>query len=622
MKHIQYTKEYIEDAISSLSLSEELKENMQKSVFGPLAFYTFLPAEILKSSRADIESNKDLVCHLSLYAIYYVSSVIVTDKLIDSQLQETPQNSLFEYLFFIKEYAVRGLQKIVGTYDFWDNMDTYKKELFVCSKYTNHSFSGNEEELLDILVGKSSLVKAYPEAMRHIIGDTTDWKQLNKSLYDFHVAFQILDDYEDLIQDAKSDQLNYFLAKNKKTTNDDIDFQIKTIFINGSIVEGMEVAISYLKNSMDYFQKSGMNYLLAIAKKLYSRLANIRSEVSRLCLKAEVKAQLSNTFCPNNNLSNAIQLSLNYLYEHRNKKKLWSDFMTTAGKGESWVTAFVVCMLSEFKDNLPKLSNTISNLKLSEGTYNDKVIRDGDSMNFRIIALAAANTKDLINEINNWLYFKHDSGGFSTYRGNAITNVLNINPDSDVSGWTNEHNCVSAVALWVAQKLGLNEIYKETINFLSRQVRKDGSIASYWWTENIYSNAFCVMAGMRGKVLDYIINTRQTEGYWRNSGKPSIFYTAMAIKALECVTINDNTRAYVYLVTEGIDWLIKQQFSDGSWDSEYLLRIPAPNDHSPEKNKQWKLSSFGVNVITDDYERVFTTALVYNVIRTYEEQIA
>lgn len=622
MKYIQETKEYIENAINNLPLSEEVKNNMHKSVFGPLAFYTFLPIEILQSCNIDSKEKKDLVNQLSLYAIYYVSAVIFTDKLMDAQVKEASNSLLFEYLFFIKEYAVRGLEKIVGSKEFWDNIDTYKRDLFCCSKFTNKSFEGNDKQLIDVLVGKSALIKSYPEAMQRIMGDTIDWKSLNKALYDFHVAFQILDDYEDLVQDAESDQLNFFLVKNKALFDEDIEVRIKKIYLNGSIVNGMGIAIRYIKESIDYFQKSGMNYLSAIAQKLHNRLANIYFEVDRLCQKAKVKAQLSNNVCNNNNLSNAIKHSLQFLFKRRNEKNRWSDFMTTAGKGEAWITAYVICMLGEFSDNRSKLIEIIRELEKNGGQYNDRVIPDGDSLNFLVMALTLVNDKNNSIDTKKWLYYKHDSGGFSTYRGNAISKVLHIDSDSDVSGWTIEHNCVTAVALWVAQKLGMNNIINEVESFLTNQVRKDGSIASYWWTEDIYANAFCVMAGMRGNVLNYIIKMRQDEGCWYNMGEPSVFYTALAIKALECVTINDHVSDYVPFIKESINWLLKHQFEDGSWQSENLLRIPAPNVHAPEDIKQWKFSSFGVNVITDDYERVFTTALVYNVLRTYADHIA
>lgn len=73
---------------------------------------------------------------------------------------------------------------------------------------------------------------------------------------------------------------------------------------------------------------------------------------------------------------------------------------------------------------------------------------------------------------------------------------------------------------------------------------------------------------------------------------------------------------------KGVDWIVSQQNDDGSWDSEEILRIPAPDILDPQSVNNWKRSSFGVNIITDDYGRVFTTALTYNILLSYNRYVA
>lgn len=54
---------------------------------------------------------------------------------------------------------------------------------------------------------------------------------------------------------------------------------------------------------------------------------------------------------------------------------------------------------------------------------------------------------------------------------------------------------------------------------------------------------------------------------------------------------------------------------------KYILRIPKPSVRHPCKNEVYKKTSFGFGIITDDYKRVFTTALVYNILRVYKEYV-
>lgn len=128
------------------------------------------------------------------------------------------------------------------------------------------------------------------------------------------------------------------------------------------------------------------------------------------------------------------------------------------------------------------------------------------------------------------------------------------------------------------------------------------------------------MCGLKSNVLPKLIEKQTPTGYWLNMGKSSVFYTALSLKALEEVYLNDGKSSLLPIIEKGVDWLLTQQFDDGSWPSEFLLRIPNPSVSYPSKEiKKWRRSSFGFNIITDDFERVFTSAVVYNALKKYEE---
>lgn len=152
-------------------------------------------------------------------------------------------------------------------------------------------------------------------------------------------------------------------------------------------------------------------------------------------------------------------------------------------------------------------------------------------------------------------------------------------------------------------------------------VEEDGHLTSYWWSEDYYATSFAIMCGFKGKTLNFLLGAQQPSGYWTNLGKPSVFYTALALKALEHVYINEKGSVLRGIITKGVRWILSQQYEDGSWNSEYILRIPKPSVRHPCKNEVYKKTSFGFGIITDDYKRVFTTTLVYNILRVYKEYV-
>lgn len=86
----------------------------------------------------------------------------------------------------------------------------------------------------------------------------------------------------------------------------------------------------------------------------------------------------------------------------------------------------------------------------------------------------------------------------------------------------------------------------------------------------------------------------------------------MALKAL---IIFDKDR-FVYQIEKGISWLLSHQTLDGSWQTNRILQIPATNIEDPKEVKTWRNSSFGVNCLSDDFNRNFTTSTVINCLAT------
>ncbi len=613
----------LREEIDSLYVSQSTKDSLEKAIFGSLSFYTYLPLDILKRAKND-ELYIDKTIDLSIYAILYVAAIVCTDRLIDKQLDEKISHKLMiEYVYFIKEHAIRGIQRILGDEThFWKSFDNLKQRLFEYSKAKNHDFHGDKEELLGHLLNKSRLIEAYVTSMQIIVREELEWDKILSALNKFHTAFQLVDDYEDLNEDIITDQLNFYLYTGKELFDSSIDLDhfIKLLYAEGIIEQGLNLAFTISREAADEFSALEMAYSLKFALILHYQIGRMIVEVKFLKEKAATKAELSNHKLFHNNIRSSINKSLTFIKNRKKENNTWSDFMTLAGAGTNWITAFVVSMLGEFPENKSFLQDSLSWLEEHGREYHGCNILDADSVNFLIKAKEMMNEEILGSDIDQWKQFRHPSGGFSTYIGNEITQILHVDANTDTKGWTSEQYCVTAVACWIAKSTDNKDIYQRSLSYLQQGMKPDGCIPSYWWTEDLYATAFAVMCGLNEKPLEYLLSRQTAEGYWTNMGKPSVFYTSLCIKALESITDADVT--IKKRIKKGVKWLLSQQNDDGSWDSEYLLKIPSPEVLDPQKIKKWKKSSFGVNVITDNYERVFTTALTYNALSLYKKYVA
>jgi hypothetical protein len=97
------------------------------------------------------------------------------------------------------------------------------------------------------------------------------------------------------------------------------------------------------------------------------------------------------------------------------------------------------------------------------------------------------------------------------------------------------------------------------------------------------------------------------------TNESNAFYTALAIKSL----IAYDAMSFQDSISKGVKWLLAHQTEDGSWQTNRILRIPATDVLYPSTVKRWRKSSFGVNCIIDDHNRVFTTSTVLNALHHY-----
>ena len=119
------------------------------------------------------------------------------------------------------------------------------------------------------------------------------------------------------------------------------------------------------------------------------------------------------------------------------------------------------------------------------------------------------------------------------------------------------------------------------------------------------------------KACDWLLHNQHAAGSWINpfTKEQSAFYTALAIKAL----LIHNPKKYSHQLKKAVSWLIGQQTMDGSWQTSRILSIPATDVIDTSKITHWRKSSFGVNAVVDDHNRIFTTVTAANALEHYRK---
>ena len=450
---------------------------------------------------------------------------------------------------------------------------------------------------------------------------------------EIHIAFQLLDDIDDFKKDILEKQWTYpqhlleqFLVQNNVKELDN-SLKNKYLYISGIAEVHLRKAIKHFENAKSVATTLQLSELSEYIQKQISNIEFHSQEIKFLHEKARIKASKSQVFVENNTLSNSVNNGIDYLESNLENDFTWSDFMTSAGTGRAWITGFVGMNLAEINNELPflkKITNKIQQNPADFLSYNQSIFQDGDSTNFLVGFLQQMKIPN--NEIDrSWLKFVNTDGGWVTYRdAEGLRKRLELPEEISVDAWLSSKICVSAVACYVLSFSENRPLFENTAEFLIKNSENE-HWKSYWWTSSVYATSYAVLALTRtAKYREYCqkpvewLAKQQTEfGFWHNpkDKQANAFYTSLALKAL---ILYDKVH-YSNEIKKGIDWLLNTQTQDGSWQTNRILQIPATDIEDPDNIGKWRNSSFGVNCVTDDHNRVFTTSTVVNCLATFKK---
>lgn len=525
---------------------------------------------------------------------------------------------------------------------FWLNFEQLKKqyaEIQILEKKIGKQKIEIDEQLFKKLaLGKSAICLAMAYALDSLSNSNLYTKDIISCLSAIHIAFQYKDDIDDFEKDIAEGQWTYPQSLLKTYLQQkDIDFfnlsskdKYKYLFISHTAEFLIEQAISSFKEAYKIANKLFLNDLALYIQYEITHCEFQIKEINWLIQKASSKLNRSNVLINKPlPIQESIELGTNFLFNNLSEDGYWIDFMTSAGEGKTWVTAYIGLMLAEINAENPVLEQLAKNLlsKKHISSYNGDILQDGDSTNFVIGFLKKIGAEIPHYEMSKWYAFMDSYGGWATYKDEKVLKEL-LRLESSPLAWLTPKACVSAASAYVLSEFGSSTYLTKSIDYLLTNIREN-HWQSYWWTSHVYATAFAVMAFTKNnlhnqyceKGVQFLIEKQHKNGHWANekTDEPSNFYTALAVKALSLYAKNRREVRATLALEKGISYLQKMQTTDGSWQSTRILQIPSTDIENPESVKKWNKSSFGVNILTDDYNRVFTTATVINALHYYQQ---
>jgi len=401
------------------------------------------------------------------------------------------------------------------------------------------------------------------------------------------------------------------------------------LFVSGIAGYSVEKAINHFDRSIEISQSlelTGLTHLLLKKRKAYQYY---KHEIDLVIQKTKIKFTKQNELKPSQSTKESITAGVKYLEKNLDDDFMWSDFLTSAGFGKAWITAYVGFQLSEIIPHNNLLARVLEKLiERSNSSFNETIMNDGDSTTFKIGFMKRMQKEIPNNEIEEWLTFMNKDGGWVTYKDKkALRNRLGFELDNkSVDGWLTSKFCVTASAVYVLSLFDtMKDEYAQSCSFLLKNLQSDNVWSSYWWTSPVYATSFSIMtlsnhSSFKGQIVgavEVLKDKQQDNGCWNNEilNVASPFYTALALKAL----LLFDPAKYQNCIKKGVSWLLQNQVTDGSWLTNRVLRIPATDVEDPSKVNGWRLSSLGVNCVADDHNRVFTTSTVVNILACFHK---
>ena len=638
--------------LKQVDVAEEWKQKLtdekvlgistQVYLFYPELFWSVFSADSRETASAE---DLDKLC---IAGYLYFGSIILEDKIIDTNRVENYENIL--QISWMQEEALRLLHSIFPPWSSFWNLWVKRRNEYFASVHLQKAYSSlSLKQYEDLADGKAAFGKVAIDCCYSIFKHGVSQISYNKLATShrlFSIGNQLLDDIEDLEEDFKLGQINLALqwAKEQLLERDesydisDISVIKKHLYVSGLYDKILNLAQDYLARALQEIENlSGTDRWVACILYKKKKILQRKQIFSIYTKELFVKTHYSSTRLHDTKDVSAVdclERALEFTFKHQDKTGCWTDMVTNAGFSNVWTTGFVLSNVSECAGFAREKSNAVKFLqdkKIPQSLwgYSDNwQLADGDSTTNVLMGLLL---NDALGEtdVKRWIERFTIDGGISTY---ADPDALRIAlPEfKNFSGWTQSHDCVSALGLNLLSRIpgGLGEQKYYALKYiLFHHHNNDNVWDGYWWTSPWYTTCNILKALINKewereqnnikKSLYSIFKKANTNGSFGTEYDPeSVFFTALVLD-----TICTNESVYSLFKQEAFtisQWLVNNQFTDGSFNPSYILRIPAPQIQFPDEVKSWSTeANIPVNVVKKDIMRLYTTSTVCSAMMKY-----
>lgn len=644
-KEINKITKELNNYIDQSSLPPEIK-----STLFPNSFYTdndqLLYPLLFKKLFKKSDKNKFLH-RLSISGYLYFMHLLYVDKLID---KDDENDDLTDSVMLLREsvYHEESLKMLFSLFKynhiFWEYWDIRTKE-FLQSILMDSKFNVDADLkwYKKLCVSKCAFLKTPVDTFYSIKNDDANkviYDDLIFALDDYSVARCMQDDFEDFKKDLVHkknnwgiNKLNKWFSKNKiKIDQSDFNLSEKYFYSSGIAEEILIESMNYYNNSIKTFKKYGLD-LLTLRTESFRNKCNLM--IVNIDAYREITfSKLNSTIekIKNDNLGKSIEFAFEYIKSQQKPSGCWAEISNKQGVSDVWATAFISMYLPDVECRQNALLFLKNNKQKKFWGYNSYWVYDFDTTNCVMTSLNLTQDKSFVEFLNN---AQQKDGGIATYdTNNELAELLGIDNFKYIKGWLQSHICVSALTFYMMCKHKAyekhNEKFQLLLNYILKNRTTENLWETYWWSSNIYSTVLILKSLMLydfERYKDIVLSSFNSLFIVQNKNgsfscdilkKESVFYSAMILDCVSC-----NAIVFEMFKNEAIylkDWLLGQQYINGSFASPYFLVIPDGTVLDPKKIKKWEENlAGGHNVITGEFNNLFSTAVAFHALVNYKK---
>ncbi|XLS28966.1 hypothetical protein ACJD0Z_17435 [Flavobacteriaceae bacterium M23B6Z8] len=587
--------------------------------------------------------NEELLTKIAIAGFLYYKSIIFLDDIFDNAKS---QNKFYKYIIanICQEETIKILTDIFGSEsEFWSLWNLRKMEYAKAFKIGSLDHEKFDYPTFETLTDyKCAFGKIGIDALHILTGKRHEkvYKNVLESHKLFYIAFQITDDVTDFKEDIENKQQNLAgtFLKNHFDANDHsldqytVSEQNKLIYLEGVVTKLYQIALQKIKEAESIFnQHQNSLWFIEILRLRFILNHTLLNTNGFLNHREIVRNQITDRVSESLSLEKAIEAATTFIFEEQETDGSWQDYFNNAGISNVWTTAFVLTQLSgieqnEFKQARTKALKFLMKNENEDGLfgYNDLWISDADSSTFSFLALKK-NRLQTPQDLDEWLTYQNEDGGFSTYKITTEFLIsIGLKDPLEAKGWIKSHPCVSAAAYYfLSHENASTPAYERLRSYLYKNLNAKSTLSSYWWTESLYTLYYLLKGTQLAKdtEMQYLCEdmlAREIDKMLAEIAaekRLNFFYLGLLIQTL--MTSDKMIATHKSSLAIFVDALLSNQYTDGSWPSNFSLRMPEPSTTNPEEINDWKKDTVGINILVEDFHRIFTTSVCLAALDSY-----